>query len=215
MVRSFALVLVLLSCAAGHAQTTVSFHPRPRHPVSLVPPVGREPPGALPFCLSQPQDCQNTEPQPAVETAAADAAAQLLAHTVGVQVNNAIWSDARWGKQPALFAEWKIGPVSGVCHDYAVTKLDLLLKAGMRRDALALAWLRVGGASHLVLLVKIGGEIFVLDSLNDTLRKIGDEPPSYVWISRQAWNTPVVWVQMASQADPLDSPGPTSSASRP
>jgi len=202
MSRFVALVLLLFFCAAGHAQTVaplpVAFHPRHMTLVGYTPPIGREPPGALPFCLSQPEDCQTTEPQPAVETAAAYAAAQLLAHSVGVQVNNAIWSDARWGKQPALFSEWKIGPVSGVCHDYAVTKLDLLLKAGMRRDALALAWVRVAGASHLVLLVKIDGEIFVLDSLNDKLLNVVNEPASYVWISHQAWNTPLVWVAMAN-----------------
>lgn len=197
MVRLLILVLLLFSCAVGHAKTPMSFHARRMPLVSLPPPVGREPPGALAFCMSRPDDCQTTDTQPLVETADVDDATRLLVQTVDVQVNKAIWSDARWGKQPALFAEWKISPESGVCHDYAVTKLDLLLKAGIIRDTLSLAWVRVAGASHLVLLVKIDGEIFVLDSLNDKLLKVSDEPPSYVWISRQAWNTPVVWVTMA------------------
>ena len=81
---------------------------------------------------------------------------------------------------------WSIGPVSGQCHDYAVTKQWLLAGLGIvSRLAEVVA---MENEHHLVLLV----DGLVLDSLTPQIKR--REDVRYVWVREQSPDRPDFWI---------------------
>jgi predicted transglutaminase-like cysteine proteinase len=80
----------------------------------------------------------------------------------------------------------------GDCEDFAITKMQLLARAGISRDDMILTIARdnVRRADHAVLMVKVGDERVMLDNATDALLD-GSMPQDYRPIlsfgTRQAW----------------------------
>lgn len=80
----------------------------------------------------------------------------------------------------------------GDCEDFAITKMQLLARAGIPRDDMILTIARdnVRRADHAVLMVKVGDERVMLDNATNTLLD-GTRPQDYRPIlsfgSQQAW----------------------------
>lgn len=93
---------------------------------------------------------------------------------------------------------------SGVCKDYAVTKLHDLRAAGYPIGAMSLAYVHVDGApenlNHLVLVVRFSDGDYVLDNLTEVRWRI-EERRDYTLISRTAWGNPGVWTDEGFGAD--------------
>lgn len=80
----------------------------------------------------------------------------------------------------------------GDCEDFAITKMQLLARAGIPRDDMILTIARdnVRRADHAVLMVKIGDERVMLDNATDALldgSTAQDYRPILSFGSRQAW----------------------------
>lgn len=106
------------------------------------------------------------------------------------------------GMSGADMNHWHVfdGPARGVCHDYACTKRHTLAQYLGFGGNLALAWLHrdSDGArvDHLVLLVRIGDGIKVLDNLFRDIYPLEDAR-GYTWIARQKWDDLTSWEPMA------------------
>lgn len=116
-----------------------------------------------------------------------------------VQRINNYWNDAIVPDESADWRPWKVlqPGQSGVCHDYAVTKLSALVGIGLPRGALALAWLhdvRCPGEDHMVLLANFATiGVYVLDNMFRDLAKMSDLI-NYGWKGREVWGDPTTWV---------------------
>lgn len=94
-------------------------------------------------------------------------------------------------------ASWVIGPRSGDCNDYAVTKRHELLDLGWPSSALLLAevvtrW----GEHHLVLVVRTNLGDFVADNLSPYILEW--PAAGYRWVRMQSPEQPGFWFTVAS-----------------
>jgi len=93
-------------------------------------------------------------------------------------------------------AEWQIFPYEGNCGDYAVTKRHLLLRSGWPSSSVLLAevMIRATGEHHLVLLVREGRAVLVLDNLSPVVTPLVDALDRYV-ILRAESGDPQRWTR--------------------
>jgi predicted transglutaminase-like cysteine proteinase len=94
--------------------------------------------------------------------------------------------------------KWLIGPASGDCNDYAVTKRSELLEHGWPTRALLLsevvtAW----GEHHLVLVVRTSVGDLVLDNMTPQIRPWARAP--YQWVRMQTPKNPNYWASLAAR----------------
>lgn len=116
--------------------------------------------------------------------------------------------DVNWRIRPLFGADlyasalgpWRVIEAdgeSGVCKDYAATKLHDLRAAGFPVGAMSLLYVHIdrGDArlNHLVLVVRFDDGDYVLDNLTNVLWRV-EERDDYRMISRTAWGNPNVWV---------------------
>ena len=81
---------------------------------------------------------------------------------------------------------WTVWPAAGDCDDYAVTKLAVLVDAGVPRDALRLALVvTAAGEGHMVLLARTDDGAVVLDNRVDAL--VRWDRTEYRWVAAE-WN---------------------------
>jgi predicted transglutaminase-like cysteine proteinase len=109
---------------------------------------------------------------------------------VNSKVNNAIvpTPDTR-----GLSDTWDLFPARGNCNDYAVSKRDELLKAGLPASCLLLAEVVIpDGEHHMVLIVRTSQDDIVLDNLTVALLSKQDMP--YRMVRMQAAEDPNKWV---------------------
>ena len=109
---------------------------------------------------------------------------------VNDKVNNAIMAkpDSR-----GLGDTWDLFPAQGNCNDFAVSKRDELLKAGLPASCLLLAEVVIAdGEHHLVLIVRTSQDDIVLDNLTVALLSKQDMP--YRMVRMQAPDDPNKWV---------------------
>lgn len=82
---------------------------------------------------------------------------------------------------------WRLFPRVGDCEDYAASKLAVLLKAGLPREAMKLSvvQMRVGDnfLLHLVLIVRTTAGEFVLDNRYPDLKRPADL--DYFWFAEE------------------------------
>jgi predicted transglutaminase-like cysteine proteinase len=99
--------------------------------------------------------------------------------------------------QDGVLAErWLLSPMSGECHDYAVTKRHEILVRGWPSRALLLAEVETrGGERHLVLVVRVEDSDLVLDNLSAYIRPWTRTP--YQWVRIQSPDNPVFWSSLA------------------
>lgn len=94
-------------------------------------------------------------------------------------------------------SEWQIFPYDGNCGDYAVTKRHLLLQSGWPSGALLLAEvaIRHTGEHHLVLLVREGRAILVLDNLSSAVVPLADALDRYLLVRAESGKDPQRWTR--------------------
>ena len=65
--------------------------------------------------------------------------------------------------------DWRVGPKTGDCEDYAITKRRLLIARGIGSANARIAVVKFKGGNHAVLFVTLSGQTYVLDNLTNTI----------------------------------------------
>lgn len=145
------------------------------------------------FCMQYPGDCRPR---------------RMSFRKPYVALTSEKWNDLRivnaWVNQIILPARnnvgingenWLIGPSSGDCNDYAVTKRHQLLQRGWSSQALLLAEVMVrSGGHHVVLVVRTREGDFVLDNLSTTIQPWLNT--GYKWMRIQTPRNPKYWATL-------------------
>ena len=94
--------------------------------------------------------------------------------------------------------KWLIGPSSGDCNDYAVTKRAELLGRGWPTRSLLLSEVVTSwGEHHLVLVVRTSMGDLVLDNMTPQIRPWARAP--YQWVRIQTPKNPNYWASLGSR----------------
>lgn len=160
----------------------------------LVAALATPPPGAVRYCATYPTECADSAP------AVAPPSVLPILRRVNDDVNSSI--EEPWDPSPEFTAlvrtPWTIHPARGVCKDYAVTKRHDLVTAGLPSGAMSLAYLQPSRSSynirHLVLLVRVGDNTYVLDNLTSTIWTYDQTTEVYDYVSRQDYGHPQRWI---------------------
>lgn len=134
------------------------------------------------FCVKAPSECRQHNGQAVV---AMTAERQALLDRVNSATNNAIIPR----EDPARLGIWEVDPPAGDCNDYAVTKRDALLRAGLSTRAVRLAIaMTPQGIGHTVVVVRTTEGDLVLDNRTPEIKR---------------WDrTDLAWLKVESSADP-------------
>jgi predicted transglutaminase-like cysteine proteinase len=115
-------------------------------------------------------------------------------HQINDEVNQYIIPDPDLGPETE---KWKIAPLSGNCHDYAVTKRHELLARGWpSRDLLLAEVVIPSGEHHLVLVVRTKDVDLVLDNLKTAILPVARTYGRYQWVRIQTPHNPYLWVKV-------------------
>jgi len=94
--------------------------------------------------------------------------------------------------------KWLLGPASGGCHDYAVTKRHQLIAKGWPARAVLLSEVVTAlGEHHLVTVVRAKGGDLVLDNLTSRIMPWSQTP--YLWLRIQTPGNPTYWASVSAQ----------------
>jgi predicted transglutaminase-like cysteine proteinase len=153
------------------------------------------------FCLRYPSDCKSNPTED--ERIDLNAETLELLKRVNHSVNASIAPTLKsYGSN--LGDGWTIGPDSGDCNDYAVTKRHALLKSGLPSKALRLSVVKTSsGIGHLVLVVATTNGDIVMDNLTEVLRPW--QTAGYQWIKIQSTSDPRFWNEIKSSGTGLAS----------
>lgn len=155
------------------------------------------------FCLRYPAECK---PSSAAQRIELDVRAMQLLDRVNRDVNLSITPKVK-AYDADLADGWTIGPDSGDCNDYAVTKRHNLIARGLPSGALRLSVLKTAsGIGHLVLVVATTNGDVVLDNLTSEIRPW--QITEYRWLKIQSATDPRLWNEVKSSEI-----GPTASQS--
>jgi predicted transglutaminase-like cysteine proteinase len=142
------------------------------------------------FCLEYSEDCDRRGMNFRRRTIALTAERWAELTTVNRQINQDIIPERDEGD--VLTEEWRLHPVAGACHDYAVTKRHELLAQGWPSSSLLLSEVVMSsGEHHLVLVVRTNEGDVVLDNLNANIQPVEMVP--YQWIRIQSTSNPNFW----------------------
>lgn len=141
------------------------------------------------FCLRHPTECKPSAS--ARERVKLDDIAIELLKRTNKEVNASIAPTVKsYGAK--LDDGWTVGPASGDCNDYAVTKRHQLLDRGLPSNALRLSVVRTpSGIGHLVLVVITTKGDLVLDNLTGEIRDW--HQTKYEWLKIQSSDDPKLW----------------------
>lgn len=149
---------------------------KPRAMQTLAAPVGYQI-----FCMKNKSDCRGGG---ASSIALTSTTASLLR-----QVNNTINASIRYRSDRSEV--WSVGGMSGDCEDFALTKRNRLIRAGLPAGALRMATARTArGELHAVLIVKTDKGDLVLDNIRKTI--VPRERSGYRYL-KVATSDPRVW----------------------
>ncbi len=141
------------------------------------------------FCLRYPADCRSNQ----TEDERIDLThenSELLERVNRVVNANIIPAQKSSGNE--LQEVWAIGPYTGDCNDYAVTKRHELLRSGLPAKALRLAVVKTtSGSGHLVLFVATTKGDLVLDSLVEAI--VPWQSTNYRWMKIQSASDARIW----------------------
>ena len=116
--------------------------------------------------------------------------------TVNKKVNAAIMPERN--SEGLAGEKWLIGPSSGDCNDYAVTKRSELLDRGWPPRALLLSEVVTSwGEHHLVLVVRTSAGDLVLDNMASEIRPWTRAP--YQWVRIQTPKNPNYWASLGAR----------------
>lgn len=146
------------------------------------------------FCIQYPEDCQNHD-----DRRIRNFRSSIQRWWDLAQINSTVNSGITPRGRPSSGrdAEWQIFPYEGNCGDYAVTKRHLLLRSGWPSSALLLAEvvIRANGEHHLVLLVREGRAVLVLDNLSPVVMPLVDALDRYVIVRAESGIDPQRWTR--------------------
>lgn len=195
--RKILAAVAMLATVSGASISHAAFFSLPR---MLELPLGRisfddpvlPPMGHTLFCLTYPDDCAVHGIDFRRRNIALTEERWNELNTINREVNRDIIPDPSIG--PAT-DEWKISPLTGNCHDYAVSKRHELLAQGWPSRALLLSEVVVpSGEHHLVLVVRMKNVDLVLDNLNANIRPIAQTRYQYQWIRIESPYNPKFWM---------------------
>ena len=150
------------------------------------------PAGWLNWCLADLARCRPAAPE---HVPAATPGLLALLERVQREVNAAIAPR----QEPAGRDLWQAGAASGDCEDYALTKRQRLLAAGLPAAALQLATVLLPqGERHAVLAVDTDRGTLVLDNLRPRIVPLRDLP--YAWLGAQGADETLLWRELAGAA---------------
>lgn len=146
------------------------------------------------FCIQYPDDCQHHDDRRIRDFRSSIQRWRELAH-INSTVNFGITPRDPSGSRRDV--EWHIFPHEGNCGDYAVTKRHLLLRSGWPSSALLLAEVvvRATGEHHLVLLVREGKAVLVLDNLSPVVTPLVDALDRFTIVRVESGTDPQRWTR--------------------
>ncbi|WP_439603109.1 transglutaminase-like cysteine peptidase [Devosia sp.] len=114
------------------------------------------------MCLKTPEECLGGG------ASHVEATAEVMAtlKRVNSHVNRAITPEAGG---PVI---WRVGVSAGDCDEYAATKRNLLIRAGIPPSAIRFAYVKARGEGHAIVVVKTDRGDFVLDNLHRSVRPL-------------------------------------------
>lgn len=175
---------------AAHAAGTATIEPS--SPIAFQDPVPI-PVGYYELCVSSPSVCRPRAGRlPRTADGAVRATPELFERlqSVTVAVNRSITPVA--DRNAPGIGRWRIDPKAGNCKDYALTKRQQLLAAGLPSSAALVAIVRLwSGEQHAVLVVRTDRGDYVLDNLDDSVRPW--RRVSYRWEKIQSPTDTWIW----------------------
>ena len=173
------------ACASRPAGDAVDSRPVVRR-ASLDPTrLELAPIGYTRFCLRHAVDCELGAPDAVIDlTPEVEADIERLNRDVNQRI-----------RPVKTTSDWRIGPESGNCNDYVVTKRHELMASGLPASALLIAVVRTpAGEGHLVLMVRTDRGDLLLDNLTPDIRRRGET--RYAWLKRQSARDATLWERM-------------------
>lgn len=160
--------------------------------------------GGIRFCLEHRPDCAASSARPNNERVALTNERWQELWRIDNEVNQEISPDAKLGPGTE---QWKIAPLYGNCHDYAVTKRHDLLALGWPPSDLLLAEVLLPtDEHHLVLVVRTSEGDLVLDNLNSDLVPVATTYGRFKWLRIQTPQNPYYWARVGTSG--TERPGP-------
>jgi len=144
------------------------------------------------FCIEYPEDCQRHADRRITDFRSSRQRWRELAQINSTVNFGIIPKDVVASRNDA---EWQVFPYNGNCGDYAVTKRHLLLRSGWPSSALLLAEVvvRASREHHLVLLVREGRAVLVLDNLSPVVTPLMDALDRYIVVRVESEADPQHW----------------------
>lgn len=183
MIRHAARMLVLACCVCSRPAYS-SLEPQ-----EVVPPLS-----FMLFCTQYPDDCQEQRDRRITRLRARGQRWREL-NLINSTVNSGIAPESQSVSRNDY--DWQIFPSAGNCGDYAVTKRHLLLRSGWPSSSLLLGEvaIRTTGEHHLVLLVREGRALFVLDNLSGIIIQLSEALDNYVFLRTESDLNPQLWTR--------------------
>jgi predicted transglutaminase-like cysteine proteinase len=148
------------------------------------------------FCLHYPSDCKSDPSESERVELSAETSEMLKRVNHGVNAS-IIPTLKNYGSN--LGDGWTIGPDTGDCNDYAVTKRHELLESGLPAKALRLSVvMTTSGIGHLVLVVATTKGDFVMDNLTEAIRHW--QSTDYHWLKIQSVTDAKLWHEVKAPA---------------
>jgi predicted transglutaminase-like cysteine proteinase len=173
------LAAIVSGCAPSAAPPAVAMRGK-----AFLPEKGRTlaPFAHVAFCVRTPGECRQRTGDAVVAMTAKNRA---MLDGVNSAINNAIIPR----EDPARAGTWQVDPPAGDCNDYAVSKRNELIQAGLSTHAVRLAIaMTPQGIGHTVVVVRTTEGDMVLDNRNYEIKR---------------WDrTDLAWLKVESSADP-------------
>ncbi|MDE5447208.1 hypothetical protein GWG65_39075 [Bradyrhizobium sp. CSA207] len=146
------------------------------------------------FCTQYPEDCQERRDRRITDFRSRRQRWREL-NQINLSVNSVIAAESLLASRNDY--DWQIFPSDGNCGDYAVTKRHLLLRSGWPSSSLLLGEvaIRATGEHHLVLLVREGRALFVLDNLSGVIIQFNESLDKYVFLRTESDLNPQLWTR--------------------
>jgi predicted transglutaminase-like cysteine proteinase len=150
--------------------------------------------GAVVFCRDHAESCESRPAHDIPVVGGRVVASPAILRRVS-EINAIVNRTMR----PRIDEHWHVGGPTGDCKDYALTKRDMLNRAGFPTSATLIATARDrAGRMHAVLIVRTDRGDFVLDNLTPAVLRWDAVP--YAWEKVQSPSNPAVWLTIAEPA---------------
>jgi predicted transglutaminase-like cysteine proteinase len=148
------------------------------------------------FCQNYPGECAYRRPAPRFLSESSKALYYDL-EQIHRRINTSIRPNPVKAGKLDPTERWNVSPISGNCNDFAVSKRHELLQRGWPSSALLLAEVTLDtGEHHLILVVNLHGDSYVLDNLEPNPVPLL-QTTRYRWKRIESAEDPRLWLNMA------------------